>query len=558
MAPGFRSLTSLHKYFNIFIMVNPAEKIVDFLVIGGGVAGLRAAVELASAGDVLVLTKDKITESSTGYAQGGIAVALSDEDRVSIHYDDTIKAGDGLCNEEAVRIMVEEGPEYIRELMSWGADFDKEGSKLSFTREAAHSRRRILHAHGDSTGKEIERVLISKAKNSPTITKKDFALTLDLIIKNNRCIGATVLQGDALINIYARAVILATGGAGQLFSRTTNPMISTGDGIAIAYRAGARIVDMEFIQFHPTTLYSPGAPQFLLSEAMRGEGAVLRNIHGKRFMSEYHAMAELASRDTVSRAIVSEMVKTAAKHVYLDLTHLERDFIKKRFPLIYATCLQYDIDITEEMVPVCPAAHYIMGGIHTNFFGETNIRGLFAAGEVACTGVHGSNRLASNSLLEGLVFGARTGKRAAEYFDDEIERQNEPGAYTKFLNEKPSEHDAIDTEKTRSSLRQLMWNKVGIIRCKESLSLAKKWLERKSSILKKPVRNRRESELNNMLTVAKLITDSALLRQGSVGAHYRSDFRDRGADWRKHTVCHMGKISSSRESNQQEPNCAKC
>ncbi|KPK03019.1 MAG: L-aspartate oxidase [Nitrospira bacterium SG8_35_4] len=539
-------------------MVNPAEKIVDFLVIGGGVAGLRAAVELASAGDVLVLTKDKITESSTGYAQGGIAVALSDEDRVSIHYDDTIKAGDGLCNEEAVRIMVEEGPEYIRELMSWGADFDKEGSKLSFTREAAHSRRRILHAHGDSTGKEIERVLISKAKNSPTITKKDFALTLDLIIKNNRCIGATVLQGDALINIYARAVILATGGAGQLFSRTTNPMISTGDGIAIAYRAGARIVDMEFIQFHPTTLYSPGAPQFLLSEAMRGEGAVLRNIHGKRFMSEYHAMAELASRDTVSRAIVSEMVKTAAKHVYLDLTHLERDFIKKRFPLIYATCLQYDIDITEEMVPVCPAAHYIMGGIHTNFFGETNIRGLFAAGEVACTGVHGSNRLASNSLLEGLVFGARTGKRAAEYFDDEIERQNEPGAYTKFLNEKPSEHDAIDTEKTRSSLRQLMWNKVGIIRCKESLSLAKKWLERKSSILKKPVRNRRESELNNMLTVAKLITDSALLRQGSVGAHYRSDFRDRGADWRKHTVCHMGKISSSRESIRQERNCAKC
>jgi L-aspartate oxidase len=539
-------------------MVNPAEKIVDFLVIGGGVAGLRAAVELSSAGDVFVLTKDKITESSTGYAQGGIAVALSDEDRVSIHYDDTIKAGDGLCNEEAVKIMVEEGPEYIRELMSWGADFDKEGSKLSFTREAAHSRRRILHAHGDSTGKEIERVLISKAKNSPSITKKDFAFTLDLIIKNNRCIGATVLRRDALINIYARAVILATGGAGQLFSRTTNPMISTGDGIAIAYRAGARIVDMEFIQFHPTTLYSPGAPQFLLSEAMRGEGAVLRNIHGRRFMSEYHAMAELASRDTVSRAIVSEMVKTEAKHVYLDLTHLERDFIKKRFPLIYATCLQYDIDITEDMVPVCPAAHYIMGGIHTNFYGETNIRGLFAAGEVACTGVHGSNRLASNSLLEGLVFGARTGKRAAEYINEEIESHSERGTYTKFLNEKPSEHEAIDTEKIRSSLRQLMWNKVGIIRCKESLSLAKKWLERKSSILENPVRNRRESELNNMLTVAKLITDSALLRKGSVGAHYRSDFKDRGTDWGKHTVCYRGKVSSSKESYKQERNCAKC
>jgi L-aspartate oxidase len=539
-------------------MMDPVVKIVDFLVIGGGVAGLRAAVELASKGDVVVLTKDKITESSTGYAQGGIAVALSDEDRVSIHYDDTIKAGGGLCNEEAVRIMVEEGPEYIRELMSWGADFDKEGSKLSFTREAAHSRRRILHAHGDSTGKEIERVLISMAKNSPSITKIDFAFTLDLIIKNNRCIGATVLRRGSIINIFARAVILATGGAGQLYSRTTNPMISTGDGIAIAYRAGARIVDMEFIQFHPTTLYSPGAPQFLLSEAMRGEGALLRNIHGNHFMSEYHAMAELASRDTVSRAILSEMVKTKAKHVYLDLTHLDRDFIKKRFPLIYSTCLQYDIDITEEMVPVCPAAHYIMGGILTNFYGETNIRGLFAAGEVACTGVHGSNRLASNSLLEGLVFGARTGKRAAEYIDDQIESQSEIEPYTNFLNEQPSDHDAFDTEKTRSSLRQVMWNKVGIIRCKESLSLAKKWLERKSSILEKPVRNRRESELHNMLTVAKLITDSALLRQGSVGAHYRSDCKQRGTGWSKHTVCHRGKDSPFRESYQQERNCAKC
>jgi len=539
-------------------MMDSALKIVDFLVIGGGVAGLRAAVELSSKGEVLVLTKDKITESSTGYAQGGIAVALSDEDRVGIHYEDTIKAGDGLCNEEAVKIMVEEGPEYIKELMSWGAEFDKEGSKLSFTREAAHSRRRILHAHGDSTGKEIERVLISKAKSSSSITKMDFTFTLDLIIKNNRCIGATALRGNSLITIFAKSVILATGGAGQLFSRTTNPMISTGDGIAIAYRAGARIVDMEFIQFHPTTLYSPGAPQFLMSEAMRGEGAVLRNIIGKRFMSEYHAMAELASRDTVSRAIVSEMVKTKAKHVYLDLTHLDREFIKKRFPLIYATCLQYDIDITEDMVPVCPAAHYIMGGILTNLYGETSIRGLFAAGEVACTGVHGSNRLASNSLLEGIVFGARTGKRAAEYVDDEIESNSHRAPYNRFLNEKPSDHEAFDSEKTRSSLRKLMWNRVGIIRCKESLSLAKKWLEKKSSILENPVRNRRESELNNMITVAKLITDSALLRQGSVGAHYRSDFKDRGTDWRKHTICHLGTVSSFRESYQQERNCAKC
>jgi len=378
--------------------MNFSSETVDFLVIGGGVAGLRAAIELAPRGSVLVLTKDKATESTTGYAQGGVAVALSDEDEVCIHYEDTVKAGDGLCNEEAVKVLVEEGPACILELMSWGADFDKEGSKLSFTIEAAHTRKRILHSHGDSTGKEIERVLIKKARSFPSVRRYDFAFTLDLITEDGRCIGATVLRGDSIINVFARAVILATGGAGQLYSRTTNPVISTGDGIAIAYRAGALIVDMEFIQFHPTTLYSPGAPQFLLSEAMRGEGAVLRNIHGQRFMHHYHEMSELASRDTVARAIVSEMVKTGARHVYLDLRHLDRDFVKKRFPQIYTTCLQYDIDITEDMIPVCPAAHYIMGGVSTDLAGETGIKGLFAAGEVACTGVHGANRLASNSL----------------------------------------------------------------------------------------------------------------------------------------------------------------
>ncbi|MEW6600871.1 MAG: FAD-dependent oxidoreductase, partial [Nitrospirota bacterium] len=317
--------------------MGPSIKTVDFLVIGGGVAGLRAAIELASKGSVLVLTKDTISESSTGYAQGGIAVALSDEDEVCIHFEDTIKAGDGLCREDAVRAMVEEGPGYILELISWGAEFDREGSRLAFTMEAAHTRRRILHSHGDSTGKEVERALIKKARTHPSISRYDFAFTLDLIIEDGRCIGATVLRGDSVINVFARAVILATGGAGQLYSRTTNPMITTGDGIAIAYRAGAQIVDMEFIQFHPTTLYSRGAPQFLLSEAMRGEGAVLKNVHGKRFMPEYHEMAELASRDTVTRAIVSEMVRTKSKHVYLDLTHLDKEFVKNRFPQIYST-----------------------------------------------------------------------------------------------------------------------------------------------------------------------------------------------------------------------------
>ncbi len=507
----------------------------DFLVIGGGVAGLRSAIELAPHGKVTVLTKTEPTESSTGYAQGGIAVALSDEDEVGIHYEDTIKAGDGLCNEEAVKILVEEGPRYIRELISWGAEFDRKGSKLSFTREAAHSKKRILHAHGDSTGREIERVLINKARSFPSVKRYAFAFTRDLIIIDNRCVGAIVLRGDELINIYAKAVILATGGAGQIFSRTTNPPISTGDGMAIAYRAGATLMDMEFIQFHPTTLYHPSAPQFLLSEAMRGEGAVLKNIHGEQFMKHYHEMADLAPRDVVSRAIISEMVRTQSRHVYLDLRHLNKDFIMERFPRIYSTCLQFDIDITEDMIPVSPAAHYIMGGVSTNLNGETNIKGLFAAGEVACTGVHGANRLASNSLLEGLVFGARAGKGAIRYTE---------GLKTNIFSSLPERQDMgrtismgiSDVEKIRILLRRIMWNKVGIIRCEKSLLSAKKCLKEWEQIKEKDFENTRWLELKNMLTVAGLIVDSALLRKGSVGAHYRSDFKDRGEDWQRHTT----------------------
>ncbi len=516
--------------------MKPSVKSADFLVIGGGVAGLRAAIELASQGDVIVLTKDKPTESTTEYAQGGIAVALSDEDKVGIHYDDTIKAGAGLCFDEAVKVMVEEGPDYIRELISWGAEFDKDGSKLSFTREAAHTKNRILHAHGDSTGKEIERALINKARSCSSISRYDFAFTLDLIMKENRCVGASVLRRGSIINFYAKAVILATGGAGQIYSKTTNPVIATGDGIAIAYRAGAQIKDMEFVQFHPTTLYSRGAPQFLLSEAMRGEGAVLRNIHKKRFMNEYHEMAELASRDTVARAIVSEMVKTHSRHVYLDLTHFDTDFVKKRFPQIYSTCLQYDIDISEELIPVSPAAHYMMGGVSTNIDGKTSIDGLFAAGEVACTGVHGANRLASNSLLEGLVFGARAGKCAAQYAGT-----NRDLIISEPVLQQADEARTFDSEKVRSTLRQVMWNKVGIIRCEKSLSAARAWIERKAFIHKTSLRSRRDYELRNIMTVAALITDSALLRRGSVGAHYRSDIKGKGENWKSRSVCEKGK-----------------
>ncbi len=510
-------------------MKSSIEK-TDFLVIGGGVAGLRAAIELAPRGRVIVLTKDKITESSTGYAQGGIAVALSDEDEVCIHYEDTIKAGDGLCNEDAVRMLVEKGPGFILELISWGAEFDKEGSKLAFTMEAAHSRRRILHAQGDSTGKELERVLINKVRTFSSVLRYDFAFTLDLIIKDGRCIGASVIRKNETINILAKAVVLATGGAGRLFSRTTNPSIATGDGMAIAYRVGAVLRDMEFIQFHPTSFYSPSAPQFLLSEALRGEGAILKNIRGERFMPRYHPMADLAPRDTVARAIVSEMVKTGAMHVYLDLTHLDKDFIKRRFPLIYSTCLQFNVDITRDLTPVSPAAHYIMGGVKTNMKGETSIKGLFAAGEVACTGVHGANRLASNSLLEGLVYGAETGKTAAQY----AENVEVPGDI-QFTNQPPPALFEAELELIKNSLGPLMWEKVGIIRCRESLTDAKNKLKEWDFVLETDFFGRQGLEIKNMLTAAHLITDAALLREGSIGAHYRSDFKGRGEDWQRHT-----------------------
>ncbi|MBI4844580.1 MAG: L-aspartate oxidase [Nitrospirae bacterium] len=520
--------------------MNPPVKKADFLVIGGGVAGLRAAIELASSagskGSIIVLTKDKPTESSTEYAQGGIAVALSDEDEIGIHYEDTIKAGDGLCNEKAVKAMVEEGPQRILELISWGAEFDKDGSKLDFTREAAHSRNRVLHSHGDSTGREIERTLINKARTSPSITRYDFSFTLDLIMDVGRCAGARILRKRELVDIYAKAVVLATGGAGELFAGTTNPSIATADGMAIAYRAGALLTDMEFMQFHPTTLFYPTAPPFLLSEAMRGEGALLKNIDRERFMHNYHEMADLAPRDIVSRAIVSEMVKKGSRHVYLDISHLDGSFIRKRFPQIYKTCLNYNIDITKEMIPVIPAAHYIMGGVRTGLDGRTSIKGLFAAGEVACTGVQGANRLASNSLLEGIVFGARAGSAAFNYAGD-ISEAEERGACVSEGVQRQAPVSSIDAEKIRYSLRKVMSEKVGIIRCGESLKTAKEKLDEWSYLQDAYSIDRRNLELRNMITSARLIVGSAFLREGSIGAHYRSDFKERGSEWKRHTVC---------------------
>ncbi len=384
----------------------------DFAVVGSGVAGLRAAIELSSAGSVLVLAKSNLSDSATAWAQGGIAVALSDEDEIGLHEQDTLNAGDGLCRTESVALLVEEGPKYITQLIEWGTEFDRAGTKLAFTREAAHSRSRILHAHGDSTGREISRALLARAHTIAHLHLRAHSFTTGLILEDGRVVGVRFIDetDGSLHEVRAGAVLLATGGLGQIYRETTNPDVATGDGMAIAYEAGALLSDMEFMQFHPTALAIKGAPRFLLSEALRGEGGILRNITLERFMKRYAEAQELAPRDVVARAIVSEMHRTQAEHVYLDMTAKSAEFLQKRFPRIYSTCLSYGLDLATDLAPVCPAAHYMMGGVKTDLWGRTSLPGLYAAGETANTGVHGANRLASNSLLEGLVFGARSGQ----------------------------------------------------------------------------------------------------------------------------------------------------
>ncbi len=507
----------------------------EFLVIGSGVAGLRAALELSRAGRVLMLTKGHPLQSSSIYAQGGVAVAISEEDDVSIHFTDTLKAGHGLCREEAVRVLVEEGPERIQELIGWGAKFDKAGGKFAFAREAAHSRSRILRARGDATGNEMVRVLMAQAGRQKAIQRLDYHFTVDLVVQEGRCCGAIVLDEDGgrQFVLPSRAVVLTTGGAGQIYARTTNPPSATGDGMAMALRAGAVLQDMEFVQFHPTALYLPSSPPFLLSEAMRGEGGQLRNNKGELFMHRYHPSGALAPRDIVARAIWSEMAATKARHVYLDVTHLGADFVKRRFPTIYATCLRYDIDITEEWIPVSPSAHYMMGGVWTDLNGATTIPGLFAAGEVACSGVHGANRLASNSLLEGLVFGARAAAAAVASMDGSP--APDLSAHEAALRAHPPER-LEDEEKLRNSLRRVMWGQVGVVRSRDSLIRASAQLSRWARAISRPLAGRAALEVKNMIQVAQCIAEAALWRENSVGAHYRSDFpQHRGGGWRQHS-----------------------
>jgi len=513
----------------------------DFLVLGSGIAGLRAAVGLASHGRVLVVTKDQPTESNTGYAQGGVAVAMAADDEPRLHAQDTVRAGDGIVCEAAARVLVEEGPARIRELAAWGARFDREDGRFHFTREGAHSRNRVLHALGDATGWEMARALLEKARRTAAIRVQSFSCSTDLVLHAGRVVGCRFLDEEgAETVVLARATLLATGGAGQVFRETTNPLVATGDGAAMALRAGAALLDMEFVQFHPTALAVPGAPRFLISEAVRGEGARLLNGRAERFTDE------LAPRDQVARAIAREN-GSGRGPVVLDLRHLDPERVRMRFPRIHRTCLGHGLDITRDLVPVTPAAHYVMGGVATDLSGRSMLPGLYAAGEVAGTGVHGANRLASNSLLEGLVFGARAGEAMAS--DHHPRRPLEETAVTPSA---PAHVPApLDSSALRRDIQERCWASLGLERSATGLAALARWLEEGRRQVGSRPANRAAAETRNLADVAWAMARSAAFREESRGAHFRTDFPRRDdVRFRGHTLLERGGV---RLADVEEP-----
>ena len=494
----------------------------DVIIVGSGIAGLRAAVELAPANEILIITKADPNESNTEYAQGGIAAAIGKDDSPELHASDTITAGDGLCDERAVHVLCEEGPRYTRELIEWGARFNSgPNGEPHLATEGAHTVRRVLHA-ADATGREIGRVLWDRISGVARVRVLTNTLAVSAIIEDGQCVGVHFVDARGEPGrAFGRATLLATGGAGQVFSQTTNPEVATGDGVALAYRAGARIADMEFVQFHPTALDVEHAPRFLLSEALRGEGARLVNASAEPFMLAYHPAGDLAPRDVVSRSIALESQKTGGR-VFLSLRHLDADEVHRRFPMIAATCLKAGFDLARDLVPVGPAAHYMMGGVETDLNGRTSLRGLFAAGEVACTRVHGANRLASNSLLEGLVFGARAGRAMlAPHRDADLP----PPVFRHTAMPSPS---CATLEMGELDIRELMWKSAGLFREGSSLREAFSILHGQHAALDdhlaaKPALDYNGWRRASLVTVAWLIARAALRREESRGGHFRTD-----------------------------------
>jgi len=462
----------------------------DFIVVGSGIAGLRAAIDLSRAGRVTIFTKAEITESNSMYAQGGIAAAIGRNDDVEKHFADTMAAGAGLCDAAAVRLLVDEGPGEIERLLEWGADFEKNGTALSLSREGGHSAARIVHGNGGLTGKVVVDALLAHLRSHPNVRISPFTFFSDLIVEDGRVAGIQFEHDGRTAYCYARATLLATGGGSQVYSQSTNPETATGDGLAAAYRAGAELRDMEFVQFHPTVLSLRGAPRFLLTEALRGDGARIVDERGGRFVDE------LLTRDEVSRAVFRQLTTRPDARVFLDIAHISADLLKKKFRHVYTTCLNYGLDITRDRIPITPAAHYFMGGVRTDSHGRSTLRGLYAAGEVASTGVHGANRLASNSLLEALVFGGK----AAAAMREETDVQQKAAPVASALSPTPSQQ-----------IRDITWRHAGIVRNAEGLKAGLQLLDA-------------IPEESNLRTVARIIHKCALVREESRGAHFREDF----------------------------------
>jgi L-aspartate oxidase len=527
----------LPRYQVAFHPKRAAHYFTDLLVIGGGLAGLRAAMAATDNQSVLVVTKDELRESNSHYAQGGIAGVLDPEDCFEDHVTDTLNAGGNLCDPAVVDMVIREGPRRIEELVEWGTRFDELAGNLTLGREGGHSHHRIVHALGDATGKEIMRAVIDRTRQRENVQIWEHAFTLDLLTHDGRCHGAIIQRGNASpMLVWAKQTILCTGGAGQVFRESTNPPVATADGYAVAYRAGVELRDMEFIQFHPTVLYIAGSSRFLMTEAIRGEGAHLVDNHGHRFMPDYDDRAELAPRDVVSQSIVRQMAATKSANVYLDLSHLDSEVVLRRFPGIAKVCRKFGLDITTDRIPVRPGAHYMIGGVTVDLEGRTSLPGLWAAGEVTSSGLHGANRLASNSLLEGLVYGAHAGAGAARAAAEMPDQMQALPIESSGSGEVPSE--PIDIDDVKAAVKSLTGRSIGVERNAEGLREAVDALD---SFCVYALRRRFDGasgwELQNLLITARLMARAALAREESRGVHFRNDFPNTDDEhWRRHVL----------------------